>query len=120
MDNIHNTGLLQTSSNGREYGEALELISSLSGLDQEEAVLMPLVRLASAPVDHNQSRNSWAAHLPTDHPPSTAIEASFCVLVCICLAAFVPFVLPVETGPGSCINVSFCHSVGVRMPCRGT
>jgi hypothetical protein len=47
-----------------------------------EAIRVPLVHLASAPVDLLGERNDWAKHLPEDDDrDGPVIQASFCVLV---------------------------------------
>lgn len=83
LQDLHETGVLHTADNGAEYKSRIEDIDRLAPLQRREALRVPLVHLASAPVNHHAARNDWAAHLPRDHKSEAALEAAFCVQVCI-------------------------------------
>ena len=81
MDDIYNTGVLYTSSQGKEYSSALNVLERMPRSEQSDAAMVPLVHLSSAPIFHRSARNNWAAHLPDDFSDTTALSAAFCVLV---------------------------------------
>ena len=81
LQDLHETGVLHTGDNGAEYSDRIEEIDRLPQQRRGEALRVPMVHLASAPVDHHAAQNAWAAHLPRDHKPQGALEAAFCVQV---------------------------------------
>lgn len=82
LQDLHEAGVLHTGDGGAEYSSRLEDIEQLTPAKRREALRIPLVHLASAPVNHHAAKNDWAAHLPKDHLSHPALEAAFCVQVC--------------------------------------
>jgi hypothetical protein len=56
-------GLLRTDDQCRDYDSVSAAINALPSRHRHDAMQVPLVHLASAPVDHKEEASGWAAHL---------------------------------------------------------
>ena len=81
-----NVGLLRTDDRTTDYDAVSRALDGLPPWQRHDAMQVPLVHLARAPVDHKASDTGWAAHLVRDEgAPAPAddfvLTGSYCMLV---------------------------------------